>query len=219
MTNEYKQLMQIQKYASNRKMNLVMIIIFILIGGANLLAVGVVSKIMSIFILSSIPHMIIQMHCSVFFSGLGATSPKRKQLTLFTTCKLHFVATELSYVLIGTLVIIITRWQGGTYSDCNVVLLVSAFLSLLMSVYMSLAYKWYIASLIVFLGSFYGLGMFIAIVYILFERFVIRIHIGVAFLLGFGIVLLGGLLYYIISKRVYKYPYDKKALQSPLQRD
>lgn len=159
---------------------------------------------------------ITQMFCSLYVSGMIKASPYNKAIQTVMPTFLSFLGLAASYLLIILLKLpLLSAASIETRQSMSAELVLDALLMAIIMIYFGTAYKFFIASTLLFFVCFVGMSA----VYggILFWS-VSRLPFGAAAAIGGVCLIAGAFLQYGLSVLVYKYPLSKKAQLRSLQK-
>ena len=162
------------------------------------------------------PIWIMQMFYSMHASSMVEASAHAKALQTSIPTLISGIACVLSYI-----VVIVIQIKKGMNSPQNseyiaLELLMIAVVTMIYTCYMGVALKYFVLSTIVFLISFLGISMYLNIGR--FLQFGIAIPVWAAGICGMGVIGLGMLAQYGLSRLVYRAPISKYAQLTSLRK-
>ena len=221
---------QLLKYGFQVKANVVMVLMFCVLGIVMEFATGGITMYGGMFILiSGIVPM--QMICSVGVSDLAKISSKRKKLETSVAILSTTMVTLIAYgmtLLVKGFFYMKNPGLGGLISNQ---LFLTAIVGAIFLIYSGLVYKHFVISMIVLIvalmviGAYSSLSMLIlnydeeiAEITMATKDAALGLPYGVSALLGIGIILLGGVVCWLLTKAFYKHEMSKMAFCAALKK-
>lgn len=218
MINNWKMGFQSLKYAYGRLSNTIMMVIFFLMG-ILFYAMGPMlnNAFFGGFMIMCAALMPTQMIYSLSVSNLVQASPAKKKMqtsvpAVFTTGSM--MAVYLVNILIHA---VVSALSPETDYDAGGAMVMQALTALTLMAYLGVAYKYFMASLVMFFVVYFSVytGGFAAGV--LFEA--VNIPFALAAVLGFALIAAGRAAQYWVSLLVYKAPMSKMAQTASLRKE
>ena len=215
MRNDLENIWELIKISYKLKSSVVAAVIFMTCGIlVEVLSMGKIPvSELFVFCVALYPAQLLFSFCA---TGIVLSSPQRKKLML----KYPLIANTLSMLIVTILICIIRVIEYYVFPEnrviiCNGMFTVIAFV-LILTIYSSFAYKYFIASILGFL-SLYIVAYSLAVVgnYEL-TRALISLPAGIA--LSIAAVFIGAVIQYFIYKSIYKKPISKYSQSGELKK-
>lgn len=208
MIEKIKMSWKMLRYSFGLKMNVGCMILFIVLG----IIMEIVTQgelFLGAFFIFLVSMWPVQMIYSISMSNEVATSPYKKSMQTSMPAIVSAFSGAGAMVLVVILKVIeyvnYPESRGGIVNG----LLVICIYALVIAVYTGLAYKFFVASLILFFVVYMGTYVFLAKILDVTQPAFMPFP--VAIVLCFVTVIVGALIQYGVSTLVYKYPLSKRA--------
>lgn len=222
MINEIKKEFQLIKYAPNRKSNIVFMIVFLIYGSVCLFFDGMpgMTQLTGVCMIDCGIMFIVQMVNGVYGTGLAMAAPSRKKLSVLYGAVINTVLIFVVNIIAGGILIYVMRDNGIDDAIIKMLLIVTGLFNIVISVYTGTAFKFFVPSLIAFFVMF----SVIVVAYMFvrngfFLEYFDGIPLVIAYLISLLETIIGGFLYYVVAKAMYKLPYDKMALSAGFRKE
>lgn len=188
--------------------------IVFLVGGTALTFLPHGLGFMGIFFLMMGSLWISQLYFSLGVSNMAQSSPRNRQLQTVIPTMICFVINLVEYLIV--LLVSLPRLAGAgeeELKDISAMWLYAAFIGFMLMVYTGTAYKLFVISTIIFFVVFYGIPWgWIPLPSVTVSS------VWQAAAVGFGMIVLGALVQYGLSRLVYKLPMAKNGQLKALQK-
>lgn len=217
MITEWKRCMKLVKYGYNLKSSIACAVIFFVlgilwcIGDKGMFAMGGMYIVLG-------PLMLVQVIYTGLMAGMPLSSPRRRFIEIQLQDGLQLLVGVLGYLLV-VLVAAIKVYRGHSTPELSIaygqMVLYTGMLVGVLLIYMGIVYKYFLFSLILFMGGF-------AFIYIGLWGEMIKIAHSVNMvsgtLLGLLFVLIGEVLSGVLRRLLYKKPLNKYAMGMALRK-
>lgn len=214
MINNWKLGLKSLEYAYGRKSNFILMIVFGLMSVAfYAIGPGIRNTFFGGYMLMCTAILPTQMIYSLSMSNIVQSSPMKKKMQ--TAIPAAFTCGNLMVMyLINAVIRGIMMWgHPETVLETGKEILMLALVMMLMSIYLAIAFKYFIVSVLMFLAVYFI--AFRAIDFIVPDQFGAGAAVYMAMIiLGLAFVAVGGIAQYLCSLLVYKAPMSKAAQAS-----
>ena len=229
MINEIKKVFQLIKYAPNRKTNIVFMILFMICGSACLFIDSMpgLIQLTGVCMIDSGIIFISQMVNGVYATGIGLTAPDRKKMSVLYAVVINTVLIFVVNIVVGGILIYVMRNDGIDDTIIKIMLIAIGFFNIVIPIYTGAAFKHFILSIVAFFLIFCVVFVMLSMIVIsclfvknvFFLEFIDGIPLVIAYLISLLETIIGGFLYYVVAKAMYKLPYDKMALSAGFRKE
>ena len=211
MMCDWKTGLKMLRYAYQLKLNLLLAILFVVIGigclccGEKLIVLG------GTWLMLGLVYMMQPMF-NLVFAGSVAASAKRKSLSLYAPDVMVVLAGVITYLVVAGI-----GWIKGYESADSLQLkqymLASFVMMFLLLIYMGVAYHIFIAGSIIF-AILVGFGSLLSCIMIQ----VFSLGLGQIYVIGFVLIVAGIVLNCVVRRLLYRRPMSKLALGAALRK-
>ena len=222
MINDLKLGIKLMRYAYAVKTNVALAILMVALGVVMTLGVnlsGEASKIPGGYVIMLAPMFLTQMLSSVSVTNMAQASSAKRRLQTSVPTAINLFSTLLGYVIVSIAeyicVAVLPERRGIICGELFFIAIISA----LLIIYASVAYKYFVISVILLTSAFSGSVYFKNLIGWGTKLFAGMKHL-FAFTLFAGIVIIVAacVLHYFITLALYKVPMSKYAQAAPLRR-
>lgn len=216
MMNELKLSFQMMKYAYGIKMNMVACGIMLLLGWTLEIITHGTSWVWGIFILAAPIYGVQFLYCTSL-SDMVVSSPYRKRLQTSMPAMITFISNLPIFTLEVIFRMICIRNYPQDEEKILLGLLVMSLMNLMFGIYVALAFKYFVASMVIIMVVSSIIGMLISMIRIFGEEYTEILHglwfmnqgtvIGIAYFM----VCLTAAAQYLVSLAIHKKPLSKRA--------
>lgn len=219
MFKDIKLAAKLIKYGIQFKQVIVMSIIFFVIGIAFLIFGGSSQIILGVLYMVMFLSYLMQPYMSLSISKCVATSGKNRDLFHKVPMLVNSIAALIGYSL-SVIIIELKRYVfngKGTITDAQIstVLVMGGVLAMVLQLYMAMAYKKFIISMIIFFVVFFP--SYFTVDTLTRNLNGLNIPVYIAIVIGYAAVLLGTALAFLAGKLTYKMPLDKHYFRRSLE--
>lgn len=210
---------QLLKYSFDLKSNLILMVVFALVGIVEFIAGEDMSFLGGYFfvLLWMFP---MQMLAGIGYANLVAASPQKKRLLTNSTAGLCTVGTLIGYAVSLLLAWGIANLCGYMTADLlKKDIITFAFLVFMLIIYMAFVYRYFIISIVAFLVCFFTLFVFngaftssgVEI------ELINRLPLGVCIVLGIIIIAISNFVFFLSQKALYRVPLSNRSMGAKMR--